>query len=215
MLLHRGLQHFRRQAQKRLVDLAHQHNRPFDQPCNLGQQALILDHFKAVCKGLICRLGPDRPRAFRRIKDHAVLFQLGAVILERRYRKPPLAHETVAFGGVSSGDAIHGQRHDLGPGLIRQNAQDGLQRAHPAQGTRPPAHGFGPGEIADRVIQHFGHDISRRTARFFDHSKEHARLARIAFHQLVTGQASAAQEAFDCLFGRIDSGAFAFLAQGG
>ena len=89
-----------------------------------------------------------------------------------------------------------------------------MQRAHPSQGTRAPAHGFGPWEIADRVFQHLGHDVRRRAPGFVDHGKRLSLWCR-RVPQARRGQTCAAQEPFDRLFGASDFGAFAFFTAGG
>ena len=64
VLAHRGLEHFGGQVQIGVVNLAHQHDRPFNQPRDFGQKALILDHFQPVGESLRCGIRPDviRPR---------------------------------------------------------------------------------------------------------------------------------------------------------
>jgi hypothetical protein len=53
VLAHRGLQHLGRQVQEVRANLAHQHDGPFDQPRDLGQQALVLDHLQPQAKALV------------------------------------------------------------------------------------------------------------------------------------------------------------------
>ena len=45
--------------EERLVERAHQHHRPFDQPRDLGQQALVLDQLVALREGEGLRVGQD------------------------------------------------------------------------------------------------------------------------------------------------------------
>ncbi len=90
-----------------------------------------------------------------------------------------------------------------------------MQRAHPAQSASTPAHGFGPGEIADGGFQHLGDNVSGRAARLFDDGKVDLPLFIIAHFQIVARHTGTAQETFDRLVRRIHAGAFAFLAEGG
>ena len=48
---HRGLQDLRRQVEEGLVDPPDQHHRPFDQPRDLGQEALVLDQLQPGREG--------------------------------------------------------------------------------------------------------------------------------------------------------------------
>ena len=117
----------------------------------------------------------------------------------------------VSARGVASGDAIDGQRHNLGPGFIADDAKDRMKRADPFQAARAPPHRLRPWEIADGLFQHLGHDLSRRAARFFDLGKEHFALGRVAFFQLITGQPSTAQKPFDGFLRCVGFRAFALF----
>ena len=118
VLTHRGLQHFRRQAQKRLADLAHQHHGPFDQPGHLGQKPGIRHNLQPLGKGLILRVMPDCGLTLGGIEHHEGAAQLGGVIFKARDGEARGGHETVAKGGVARGQVINGDRHDFGAALI-------------------------------------------------------------------------------------------------
>ena len=64
-----------------------------------------------------------------------------------------------------------------------------MQRPHPTQLPRAPAHGFWPREIADRVFQNLGDDFRRGAARFFDHREIGLPLFDIAHFELIDRQA--------------------------
>ena len=69
VLFHRRLQHFGRQAKESIINLAHQHHRPFDQSCDLGQQTTVFDHLKPKRKGLMGGVMPDRLGPFIGAQD--------------------------------------------------------------------------------------------------------------------------------------------------
>ena len=140
MLLHRGLQHLGRQAKEVLADLAHQHDRPFDKPRDLGQKAPVLHHLQPGGEGRICGVVPDMLGPFLGVQHHLCALQLRRVILEGGYRKCLRRKEAVAARGVARGDAVDIQRYDLSPALVAQQTKDRMQRPHPAQAARAPAH---------------------------------------------------------------------------
>ena len=79
---HRGLQHLWRQAQEIFANVAHQHDGPFDQTCDLGQKPFVFNHFQALRKGHVGGIGPDMLRPFTCIQHDMGAFQLGGIILE-------------------------------------------------------------------------------------------------------------------------------------
>ena len=165
---HRGLQHFWRQAQKRRINPAQQNHWPFDQPCHFGQQPGVWHQFQSGGKGGILGGLQDGSLALCRVQHNESAFQFGGIIVKAVHRNHTGGHETVAARGVARRDTIDGQRNHGAARLIRQLAQNRMQRAHPAQGTIAPAHGFGPWESADRVFQHFGNDQGCGTSGLFD-----------------------------------------------
>jgi hypothetical protein len=77
VFLHRGLQHLGRQVEEVGADLAHQHDGPFDQPCDLGKKALVLDHLEPGGEGHVVGLDPDVIGALLRIEHDLGAFELG------------------------------------------------------------------------------------------------------------------------------------------
>ena len=67
-----------------------------------------------------------------------------------------------------------------------------MQRPHPAQRARPPAHGFRPGEIADRGLDHLSDDRRGRAPRLFQHRKIDLAFLIIAQLKLIARQAGGA-----------------------
>ena len=116
------------------------------------------------------------------------------------------------LGRVARDDAVDGQGDHDSAGLIGQQAQDALQRAHPAQIARPPAHRPGPGERADHAFQHLGHNRIRLATGLFDHGKEHLALFIRSTLQLVQRQAARPQEPLDGSRGGVGLRTLAFLA---
>ena len=90
-----------------------------------------------------------------------------------------------------------------------------MQRAHPPQAARPPPHGLGPGEIADRRLEHLGHDVGGGAAGLGDGGVPDLALLVVAGLQLVAGQAGGAQEPLQRGIGGVDAGALAVLMRGG
>ena len=215
MRAHRGLQHLRRQVDEIRADLAHQHHRPFHEARHFGQQRGIGHHLQPGGKGGGAGVGPDMVGAGLRIQHDKGAFQLGAVVVERGDGEAGGGEEAVAGGGVAGGDAVDGQRHGGGPGLVGQQAQDGVQRADPAQRPRAPTHGFRPGESAHGSLHCFGDNRCRCTPRFLDHGEQNRHLANLAHHQLVAFKAGRAQKPGDGGLGRIGARALAVFGQAG
>ena len=212
VLFHRGFQHLGRQPVKRRIDLTDQHNRPFDQPCNLTQQALILDHLKPQREGLVCGIIPDHFGPLVSAQHHMRALELRLVILERVYRNHVRAQETVTARLLASLDSVHVHWHNFGTCLVGQNTDDRMQRTDPFQGTCAPAHRLWPREIADSVFQNFGDDIRGQTARLFDHGKVGLTLLVVADFQRVTRHPSPTQKALNRLLRRADFWALTLFA---
>ena len=189
MFAHAGLQHLGREAQKILADPAHQRHRPFDQPRHFGQQTGIRHNLHSRRKGKVLRALPDRGLTLGAVQHDMRALQFHRVVVKARNGKPPDPHEAVAFGGVARDNPVHRQRHDRRTRLVGQQAQDASQGPHPAQGAVAPAHRLGPGEAADRGVQHLGHDLGRFAAGLFDDGIEGFALLVGAAFQLVKRQA--------------------------
>ncbi len=215
MFLHRGLQNLRRQVEEICSNRAHQHHGPFDKPGNLGQQAGVFDNLQPLRKGGIGRVVPDVIGPLGGVQHHMRAFQLGGIVVKGLHRDlRARRHEAVPAGRVACGDAVDLQRHGFGARLGHEDAQDRMQRPHPAQAARAPAHGFRPREIAHRAFQHFGHDHIRRAARLFQRREPDLTLFVVAGLQLIAGQTGGAQKAFQRLFRGIDARSLALFAQG-
>ncbi len=100
----------------------------------------------------------------------------------------------------------------LGAGLAGEDAEDGVQRADPAQGAVAPAHGFRPGEGADGGLDGLGDDLGGGAAGLVDEGDEDVALLVGAGDELVAGEAGGAEEALDGLGGGVGAGALALLA---
>ncbi len=68
--------------QEILVELAHQHDGPFDEARHFLQQAFILDHFEALGEGEILGFGTDGFGAHIRIDDDVGLVEFLRIVLE-------------------------------------------------------------------------------------------------------------------------------------
>ena len=76
MRLHRRRQALARHVEKFLVELAHQHDRPFGEAGVFGEQRLVLDQFELGLLGERVRLLADRGERARRIEHHLCFFEL-------------------------------------------------------------------------------------------------------------------------------------------
>ncbi|MNI25118.1 hypothetical protein D3C73_787570 [compost metagenome] len=192
--LHRQLDHFRRQGQELRVHVAQDRRRPLGQARHLVQQAVVIDQGQPLGRAHGAGALEDAQLAVGGVQQDEVALQLGAVVGEVLDRERlARAHEAVALGHVARWDSIHLER-DHRPVIQRQNA---LDRPHPAQGSRAPAHRLGPGEVADDVVDALGHDLGGRAALAADFGEPDA----VALDQLVLRQAGLAQEAFQRLRG--------------
>ncbi|MNU68700.1 hypothetical protein D3C71_580720 [compost metagenome] len=166
------------------------------------------------------------------IENDLRLFKARDIVLETAHGDRAGRMETVAIGDVAGNDAVDHKGNDLRFVMFgAEQADDGLQRAHPAQalrtlafnasiaralrhGGRAGAHGFRPGERADDAGHHLGDDLFRRAAGFVDDGDIEIALLRIGndlrFRDIV--EASAAQKALDGLFIGIGARPLLFLA---
>ena len=212
MRAHRGLQNFGRQMQEFRADPADQGDRPFDEARNFGEEASVGDHLPPGGEGEVLGGLPDGGLTLGRVQNHVSAFQFHGIVVEAGHREAGGTKETVACGGVGGQNALEGEGDHGGTGLVNQQAEDGVQRADPAQGAAAPAHGFGPGEIADGGFQHLGDDRRGAAARLFDHGEVNLRLFVVAEFQLVAVKAGRAQEAVEGSGGGVGARAFALLA---
>ena len=104
---------------------------------------------------------------------------------------------------------------DLGAGLAGEDAEDGVERADPAQGAVAPAHGLRPGEGADGVLDGLGDDLGGGAA---GRSMTATRMSPFLSGRVsssVAGEAGGAEEAVDGLGGGVGARALALLAEVG
>ncbi|MND87538.1 hypothetical protein D3C80_795390 [compost metagenome] len=192
--LHRQADHFGRQRQELRVHVAQDRRRPFGQTGDLVQQAVVIDQSQTA-RGA-GGLGPvqNAQLAIGHIDQNEVAFQLGAIVGEVLDRERlAAAEEAMPLSHVAAVDAVDLERHHRPV----EQGDDALDRAHPAQASRAPAHRLGPGEAANDLIHGLGEDLGRLTALAADLGEPDA----VALDQLVLGQAGLAQEAFQRLSG--------------
>ena len=72
--------------------------------------------------------------------------------------------------------------------LIGQDRKDRMQRPHPAQRARAPAHRLGPWKVLDRAGDHLGGNLGRRAARARDLGEPDLTLFIGARGQLIAGK---------------------------
>ena len=164
VVLDRGGDHFGRQIEEFRIESAHQHDRPFDKAGGLLEQAFILDQFEALRESEIARLGTDRLGTRVAVDDDFGLVELLRVIGEAPRREGFRRHEAMAARDIARGDAVDRE----GNHFAIERREDRLQGPHPAQGAGAPAHGFGPGKLAQDIGDDLGDDIGREAARLVE-----------------------------------------------
>ena len=215
MLLHRGAQHLGRQAKEGRVDVAHEHDGPFHEPRDLGQKARVLDKLQPLREGPLPGVVQDVLGPLFGRQDHVRALQLRRVVVEGRHGEAARGQERVARGRVAGGQPLDLEGNDGRARLIGQKTQDRPQRPHPAQAPRPPAHRLRPREVADRAVEHLGHDPGGRAARLVDHGDEDLPLLVVAHLKRVARQPGRPQEPLDGRVGRVGAGALPFLLERG
>ena len=216
----RRADHLGRDRQILPLELAHQHDRPFDQPRDFVEQPLVLDQVEPMRQRQRFGVGQDDRLAPLGVEHHARALQRGNIILETAHLDRPRREKTMAVGDIARGDPIERERHDIGR-LMRtaEGAENCAQRPHPAQRvgpgrTRAPAHRFLPGERAQDRRQNLGDQLRRRAAGPLDHRDiDLAFLAVGHFPRLIEVlQPRAFQKPRDRRLRRPDARPFALLA---
>ncbi len=137
---------FRRNLQIILLEGAHQHLRPFDETGDFFQQAFVFHQIEAVGEGKILGVMQDDVLAALGIQHDLCLFEARDIVLETSHGDRAGRVETMAIGDVARDDAVDGERYNLGFVMLgAEQADDGLQRAHPAQAFRALAFNAGIG----------------------------------------------------------------------
>ena len=212
--------HLAGNGEEGLVELAHQHDRPFDQAGDLGQEALVLDQLIALRESRVLGVGADDVHAPRGVEHDLGGFKLGDVIVEAAHLNFAGAEEAMAARDVAACDAIDIERHhDRLLGLGAESRDDRMQGPHPGQRAgfrrlRAPAHRLRPREAAHDFRNHHGQQIERGLAFLLgDGDVEVALLVGLHRRLIDRRQTGGAQKTGDRLFGRADLGAFAFFLE--
>ena len=123
-------------GQKVLLEVAHQHDRPFDQARHFLEQAFVLDQFEPVGEGEVPGVGEDDLLAAVGVEHDLGRFELGRIVVEAPHGDRARRMETVAVGDVAGADAVDLEIDHRGLlGLRAEGAEDRLQRTHPAQAS--------------------------------------------------------------------------------
>ena len=217
MRLHRRRQALGRHGEKRLVELAHQHGRPFGEAGVLGGERIVLDQRQVRVLGERMRAFVDARRTRRGIEHDLVLLQLLLVVGKARHLERLVAEEAMAARFLAGLDAGDLERHHL---AVEQQ-HDRMQRADPAQlgavvELGVEAHRLRPGEIHDRLAQHLVDDLARGAARLVDAGDvEVALLLVLDDLRLVDRlEAGTLEKAGKRLLGRADARALALFRHG-
>ena len=177
--------HLRGDFQKALVERAHQHHRPFHQPGDLFEQALVLDQFEPLREGEVLRVVQDDVLAAIGIEHDAGALQRGRVIVEAAdldgagaMKRWPWVMSPEAMSSIAkrtiSGSSVSG------PKVHTMDFSGRTQRRAPGSvGGGARAHGFRPWESADDGGQDFGQHVLRRPAGALDQCHVELALLRI------------------------------------
>ena len=132
-----GADHFGRQVEERRLELAHQHDRPFDQARDFLEQAFVLDERQPLSEGEVLGVGEDDRLAPVGVEHDLGLLQRVDVIVVAADMNWLGRHEAMAPGHVAGRNPVDLERDDLRRLVLgRERAHDSAQRAHPAQAPR-------------------------------------------------------------------------------
>ena len=211
MRAHRQLDHFRRQVEEGRVHLPQHDHRPFGEAGHFFQQPLIRHQFQTGLAAHVCNPLKDARAPVGPGQDHmALALELLLVIRPGfdRVRTTPV--NAVSFGLVAALYAANfkGHNHAI------QQADDPLQRAHPAQVPVRSSHRFRPVEGFHDLRNGLGDHVLRIAPGRRDIGHIEVALLRIGDDLGLVNrcEARAAQEARNRLLGRTDFRALLLFA---
>ena len=118
--------------QKRLIEGAHQCDRPLDKAGDFREQAFVFDKLVALRESQVLGVGKNDVGAARRIEHHFGFFELGDVVVKTAYLDHARRHETMAARFVATDDAVEIEVNDSRLFRFRtESRDDGVQRPHP------------------------------------------------------------------------------------
>ena len=212
MRLHRGGEHFARHIEEALIEAPHQRHRPFGEPGILGEQRHVLDQHELLLGRELLRALEDDRLALAWIEDDVGVAQSLRIVVEVPHSEGLRRHEAMAARLLAAFDAVDLERHHL----AGEDAQDGMQRPHPAKPAASPAHGFRPGEVAHDLRHDLGHHFGRCAPRPLDQRHiEIALLVAADFSLLQRLEPGRFEEALHRRVRRADARALLLLAHVG
>ena len=132
-----GADDFGRQVEERRLELAHQHDRPFDQARNFLKQAFVLDQRQPLRESKVFGIGEDDRLAAVGVEHDLRLLQRVDIVVEAADMNWLGRHEAVAPGHVAGRNSVDLERDDFRRLVLgRERAHDAAQRAHPAEARR-------------------------------------------------------------------------------
>ena len=207
MRAHRGDQHLVRHRHELLVDAAHQHHRPFHQSGHLGQQAVVGTQRQPLGRRRRLGLGENDLSPFAGVQNHPGGFQLCRVIGGIADGEGAGAEESMALRQVSRRHAGEAHRHHRPV----QQAENALQRPHPAFRPAAPALGLGPGKGGQGLFHHILHHQRGGPAGAADDGEIKDPLAAVPLFAVGQSDAGPLEKAVDGGLRRTDPGAAPLL----
>ena len=216
-----GADDLRRNVEKVRLEFADQRDRPFDQPCDLLEQSLVLDEFEPLGEGEALGVGKYDPLAPIEVEYDLRLLQRLCIVLKPAHSQGSRRHEAMSEGHVPGRKAVDVEGHDFRRLVLgRDRADDSAQRPHPAQsvglgGSRAPAHRFRPREGPDDRGNDLGERFACRAAGLLDRSDIELALLRVLLDPgvLDARKPRTLQKPLDGRLGGADAGPLALLPQ--
>ncbi len=183
-------------------------------PGDFFEQAFVLDQLQPLRQRQVLGVGEDVGLAPVRVGHDLGRVQLRQIILEPLHLDRPRRVHAVAVGDVAGFDAVDLEFHDLRLlGLRPEGAEDRMQRPHPVERARAPAHRLRPRKRAHHLRNDLRDHLRRRPALALDDGEiEVALLVGLHLGFADRFQPGALEKSLHRRVGRADARAFLLLA---
>ncbi len=183
--------HFARHVEEVGVEAAEQGHRPFGQAGILDHQPFVFDQRQTGLARRSRRALADDRLALVLVDDHPAGAQFLDIVGRPAERDRAGVMEAVAERGGAGLDPVDRDRDDV----LAEHCDDRVERPHPAELARSPAHRLGPGEIGDDLRDRLGDRLRSTPAGPVDAREPGA----VAVLELVPAEPGFAQEALERL----------------